>query len=378
LDKDHDKSNLSKDTSINVSYTPYFYQPISATLPLSHPRYVKYRRLPAGLYHFLFWLAYFSAAALIMVNTIPIHHWTFFLKLLTFLPPDMAQVYLNIYILIPHLLFRRKYFLYFSTLSVSVLLHSALLIAMHRYYALHGETAFAHVMDYTVGNFIIRGLNIFSLIGLATGIKFLRDWMLQEQQRQEREKQHIQTELNFLRAQVHPHFLFNTLNNLYSLTVRKSDQAPEVVLKLSGLMSYMLYESGTPTVPLEKEITNLENYIALEKLRFGTRLTLCFEKKGEISAVQIPPLLLITFVENSFKHGLKDSTGPVRIDLHLKVEKGALLFEVSNPAGPETEGPGGIGIKNVRRRLDILYGRRYDLQLENTGDLFRVQLKIPL
>ncbi len=334
------------------------------------------------MYHFLFWLFYFSSAALIIVNVRQIHHWTFFLKLLTLLPPDMMQVYLNIYILIPRLLFRRKYFLYFSTLLTSILLQSALFIWLHRYYTLSGETAFSHAMDITPANLAIQGLNILSLVGLATGIKFLKDWMLQEQQWQEKEKQHIETELNFLKSQIHPHFFFNTLNNLYSLTVRKSDEAPEVVLKLSDLMSYMLYESGAPMVPLDKEIVNLENYIALERLRYGRRLTLCFEKKGDTGSIQIPPLLLLAFVENGFKHGLKERMGPVHIDLTLDadVQRQWLHFKVCNPAGlaPEAGGPGGIGLRNVIRRLDILYGTRYTLHMERTEDTFKAHLKIPL
>jgi len=328
----------------------------------------------------LFWLFYFSMAALVAANVRRIHDWTFFLKLLTFLPPDMLQVYLNLYVLIPFLLFRRKYMLYFSTLMLCILLQSALFIWLHRYYTLSGETAFAYVMDFTPGNFVIQSLNILSLVGLTTGIKVLKDWMLKEQQWQERERQHIETELNFLKSQIHPHFFFNTLNNLYSLTIRKSDQAPEVVLKLSDLMSYMLYESGASTVPLDKEIANLENYMALEQLRYGRRLTLCFEKKGDTRSARIPPLLLLAFVENGFKHGLKDHMGPVRIDLLLDVQSAWLHFEVCNPTTPEPEedGPGGIGLKNVSRRLDILYGTRYTLHLERTSDIFKAHLKIPL
>jgi len=360
----------------------YFYELIAIILPFSPQRYALITRLPRWLYHALFWTAYFGSATVIALSNRPIHRRTFFLQLLTLLPPDMLQVYFNNYILIPRLLFRRKYFLYFFTLLICVFLHSALLIGLHRYYALHGETGFNYVNDFTVGNFFIQGLNIFSLIGLTTGIKFVKDWMWQERQWQEKEKQHIQTELSLLRSQIHPHFLFNTLNNLYSLTIRKSDQAPEVVLKLSELMSYMLYGSDTSTVALDKEIANLENYIALEKLRFGQRLTLCFEKKGDTSVVQVPPLLLITFVENSFKHGLKDKMGPGRIDICLQVEKEALFFNVRNPAGPlpavPDNEPGGIGLKNVRRRLDILYVGRYDLQLKATDGLFEIKLKIPL
>ena len=330
----------------------------------------------------MFWLFYFSTAALIVLNVRQIQHWTYFLKLLTFLPPDMLQVYLNLYVLIPHLLFRRKYLLYFSTLLAAILMQSALFIWLHRYYTLSGETAFAYATDFTPGNFAIRSLNILSLVGLTTGIKFLKDWILKEQQWRERERQHIETELNFLKSQIHPHFFFNTLNNLYSLTTRKSDQAPEVVLKLSDLMSYMLYESAAPTVPLDKEITTLENYMALEQLRYGRRLTLCFEKKGDTRPVRIPPLLLLAFVENGFKHGLKDHMGPVRIDLSLDVDAQQqwLRFEVCNPAATVQEAgePGGIGLKNVRRRLDILYGMRYTLHLERTPDIFKAHLKIPL
>lgn len=134
--------------------------------------------------------------------------------------------------------------------------------------------------------------------------------MLQQQLLQEKERQHTATELSFLKSQLQPHFFFNTLNNLYSLTVQKSDQAPEVVLRLADLMSYMLYESGAPTVALDKEILHLENYMAIERLRFGQRLTLSFEKEGATEQVNIPPLLLFAFAENSFKHGMQHTIEP--------------------------------------------------------------------
>jgi len=374
---------------------PYFYSAlISIIVPNSSPQHVLFTRrrtLPPGkgyarlfrwrwLYHSLFWLCFFSTAVLIAINTDRIRHGTFFLQLLSLIPPDMAQVYLNLYVLIPFLLFKRKYFLYFAVLLASILLQSALFIWLHRFYLLSGETAFAYVMEYTPGNFAIQSLNIFSLVGLTTGIKFLKDWMMQEEHWRERERQHLETELNFLKAQIHPHFFFNTLNNLYSLTIRKSDQAPEVVLKLSDLMSYMLYESGAAMVPLDKEIANLENYMDLEKLRFGKRLTVGFEKKGIMTTVRVPPLLLLAFVENSFKHGLKDQMGPARIDLSLEISDEWLIFVVANPASPgsEEKEKSGIGLKNVTRRLDILYGEGYSLQLDTPDTLFKVHLKIPL
>ncbi|HEV3325852.1 MAG TPA: histidine kinase, partial [Puia sp.] len=250
----------------------------------------------------------------------------------------------------------------------------------------------------------------------------LKDWMLQEKKLREKERQQIALELNFLKSQVHPHFFFNTLNNLYSLTLQKSDLAPEVVLKLSNLMSYMLYESGAALVPLDKEIANLENYIDLERLRFGNRLSLSFEKEGLFmpphgdthprdqltngphppDSIRIPPLILLTFVENSFKHGMGSSIGDGRISISLKIQQQELLFTIDNsmetrhsttshhaatdhrstPAGPlkpPTEPTtNGIGLKNVIRRLDLLYGPRYRLDLAETGDNFHVTLKMPL
>jgi LytS/YehU family sensor histidine kinase len=204
--------------------------------------------------------------------------------------------------------------------------------------------------------------------------------MLQERQWRERERQHAETELNFLKSQIHPHFFFNTLNNLYSLTIQKSDLAPEIVLKLSDLMSYMLYESGAPTVPLDKEIANLENYIAIERLRFGDRIALTFEKEGDTGLVQIPPLILLAFVENSFKHGLKNNIRSVRIDIRLQVQPGHIFFNISNPMEEEAAGEerNGIGLKNVTRRLDLLYGSLYTLDLTRTDDVFGVHLKIPV
>jgi LytS/YehU family sensor histidine kinase len=156
-------------------------------------------------------------------------------------------------------------------------------------------------------------------------------------------------------------------------------------------MSYMLYDSGAALVPLDKEVVNLDNYIALEKLRFGSRLSLSFEKEGlhlpgpneregPAQPIRIPPLILLTFVENSFKHGMNQIIGEGRITIRLKVLPRELWFEVDNPSeGKNGAGTkNGIGLRNVVRRLDLLYGSRYTLDLSGTEDSFHVTLKIPL
>jgi two-component system LytT family sensor kinase len=353
------------------------------------------------VYHSLFWLAYYIFGALISLSIHQIYDPRFYAELLSLLPPDMLLVYVNLYLLVPLFLLKRKFIVYFAALLLSLSAESALNIFLHHLYGLSGSPIFAATGNFNGRNFASQLLNGIYLLGLTTALKFLKDWMLQEKKLQEKERQQIALELNFLKSQVHPHFFFNTLNNLYSLTLQKSDLAPEVVLKLSGLMSYMLYESGAALVPLDKEIANLENYIALERLRFGNRLSLeFFHSPLPPDPIRIPPLILLTFVENSFKHGIGQSIGDGRIAISLKIQNQELFFTIDNsmetrsptanrhpadhhasPAGPldTSTGPtNGIGLKNVIRRLDLLYGPRYRLDLAETGDNFHVTLKIPV
>ena len=338
------------------------------------------RLLPSPwVYHSLFWIAYYLFAALISFSIHHIDDPRFYWQLLTLVPPDMTLVYLYLFLLRRFLLTKRNSLLYIVLLLAGISSVAFVNISIHGFYARLGSTYYAASGTYTTQNFAAQVLNSIYLLGLATAAKFGKDWMLQKEQLQEIERSRVATELAFLRSQIQPHFFFNTLNNLYSLTLEKSDLAPEVVLKLSSLMSYMLYESGAPLVPLTKEIGMLENYIALEQLRFGDRLSLSFEKKGAPDAVHIPPLLLLAFVENSFKHGMSQITGEARIHLLLQVQPGELVFHIDNPIAdgrpPQKQG---IGLKNTIRRLDLLYGPRYRLDLEEADHTFHVTLKIPL
>ena len=323
-----------------------------------------------GMYHALFWVGYYLFAVSISLTIHRIYEGRFYLELLTLVPPDMALVYLNLYVLVPKFLLKKKFIFYVTTVACAIFAFASLTIWMHKLYAQTGTAAFAGA-DFNLPNYAGQFLNSIYLLGLTMGIKYVKDWMLQE-------KQLVATELDFLKSQIHPHFFFNTLNNLYSLTVQKSDLAPDVVLKLSELMNFMLYESGAPTVPLDKEIGNLENYIAIEKLRYGNRISLVFEKEGDTGSVHIPPLLLMPFVENSFKHGAKHSLQAIRIEMKLNVSPGQLRFEVSNPAPPPRQGTNGIGLKNVGRRLDLLYGKKYTLDLTQEDNVFSAHLKIPV
>ena len=333
------------------------------------------------VYHSLFWVAYYIFAALISLSIHQIYDPRFYWQLLTLVPPDMLLVYVNFYLLTRLGLERKRWGLYIMTLLACLVLASALNIFLHRLYARGGSLIFASSSDFNGPNLATRILNGIYLLGLATAFKFLKDWIVQRQQLQQIEKQQVETELAFLKSQVNPHFFFNTLNNLYALTLQRSDLAPEVVLKLSGLMSYMLYDSGAALVALDKEIDILENYIALEELRFGKRLSLQFEKIGLAGCpAQIPPLILLTLVENSFKHGMSRIIGEGRINLSLIVTNGELLFHIDNPTDsiPAAQKNHGIGLRNTIRRLDLIYGVNYQLNSSETADRFHVDLKLPL
>ena len=187
-------------------------------------------------------------------------------------------------------------------------------------------------------------------------------------------------ELNYLKSQTNPHFLFNTLNNIYSLARDKSDLAPESILRLSKILRFMLYETGGEYIPIEQEIKIIGDYIALEKLRYDDSLRINFNYDIEDMKQAMPPLLLIPLVENAFKHGVSETRGQPFVDIHLAVNKRQLAFVVKN----STEDPSveksvkeNIGLSNLRRQLELLY-KNYDLTVQQNGSVFNATLKINL
>jgi LytS/YehU family sensor histidine kinase len=223
-----------------------------------------------------------------------------------------------------------------------------------------------------------------SVLVFATAVKVVKHWYIQQHKNQELEKEKMFSELRYLKSQVHPHFFFNTLNNLYGLTLSKSDTAPEVVLRLSDLMSYMLYDTNTQWVPLEKEINYIRNYIALEKLRFGKRFNVSFQVQGDTASFVIAPLLLLPFIENSFKHSINKEIEGAWIAIDLTIKEAALAFTVENRMikepmnGEERESAGGLGLQNVKRRLELLYKERYTLKIFEEESEYLVVLKLDL
>lgn len=227
-------------------------------------------------------------------------------------------------------------------------------------------------------------LGIYPIVGLAAFIKVGQHWLERDRASQRLEKEKIEAELNFLKAQIHPHFLFNTLNNLYALTLKKSDKASEVVLKLSHLLSYLLYEGNEPQVPLDKELEVIRTYVALEKIRYGDRLDISYTIKGSAAVKEVPPMLLLPFVENTFKHGASQQLEQVWVQIEVMIQEDVLKLRVLNSKSTVLKTqenkvePQGIGLKNVQRRLALLYGNSYTLDIHDKGTYFRIDMCIPL
>lgn len=227
-------------------------------------------------------------------------------------------------------------------------------------------------------------INLLTITALSSLIRIPVDWIKIQAEKNELITKNIETELQSLKNQINPHFLFNTLNNLYALTLKKSDLAPEIVLKLSDMMRYMLYECNERTVLLEKEMSYILNYIELEKLRHSNLTEILLDIDPRINEYRIAPLLLIPFVENSFKHGLQSSLE--RSYIHIKAEMIAdeLIFKVHNskpensPGLPRPNKQGGVGLANVKKRLELMYPKSYKLTIEDMPYSHKVCLLIKL
>ena len=216
----------------------------------------------------------------------------------------------------------------------------------------------------------------FTVLYSAFGIVYFLIQKDKQQQLKEAELQLVnqQTELSFLRSQVNPHFLFNSLNNIYSLVYHESDQSLTAIAKLSDLLRYMLYDTNEK-VPLQKELDYINKYIELQEMRFENTTPIHVAITGNTEKASIPPLLLIPFVENAFKHG--DMKQPHLVKIKVSADDAAIHFNISNPIGNhQKDASGGIGLENVRRRLELLYPGRYTLQVQERAAIFDVQLEI--
>ena len=308
----------------------------------------------------------------------------------TLLPITMATTYFLNYYLVPRFLLAKKYFrffLYFMyTIIISITLElNAVIFSLVR------------LSDIGMDLMSTASFNIFYLIAanylvvfLAVSIKLLNHWyqiqhenLLLEKEGMEIELKLKEAELKLLKAQIHPHFLFNTLNNLYGLALSGSEKTPDTVLKISSLLDFMLYRSTQPRVQLKEEIDYIKDYIELEKLRYQ-RIRIEWKAEGPLDDPYIAPMLLQPFIENAFKHGASNDIQQPWIQVNLSVNKAsALSFAVKNSKSPESRQvlsgyTEGIGLKNVKKRLKILYPDHHRLEIREEPETFGIRLELEL
>ncbi len=326
------------------------------------------------LLHVLFWIfivTYFAWG--FGFNENPVRS---FINASFFLPGFFLIVYSLLYFLIPRYLLKKRFLAFFTGLFI-----------VWAICALYTSTAELALVESEVfrGMTLSTGRNVLPFLhvsGIAVSIKLLLYWYQQRELTVEAEKQKTAAELQLLKAQLHPHFLFNTLNNLYSHTLESSPRSPEIVMKLSELLRFMIYESNTPKIPLSKEINLLQNYITLEKLRYGDRLDVSVNITGDVEKYQIAPFLLLPFVENAFKHGTSRQLDQCWISLNLSVTDSVMYFKLVNSVDPdEVETPtkyGGVGLLNVKKRLELLYKDKHGFEAKRLEDVFVVDLRVTL
>lgn len=287
--------------------------------------------------------------------------------------------YVNYFILLPRFLKKRNVWLYLLEFIVPFGIIMFARVYSERY-LIDGFSGNEEYLYRT--RFLVQVIttNLFIVIFVAM-LRFALEWLEFETKKKEVENERLMAELNFLKAQINPHFLFNTLNNLYYLAYSKSDNTTEVIAKLSQMMRYMIYDSNHPKVQLSKEIEYMQSYISLERLRLNDQIPIKLEISGNTENVWITPLIFITFLENAFKHGVSNSNPKAWVNISILLTGKECVYIVENSKVAEQMETGeksGIGLQNVKRRLELSYPEKHQLVTTETADKYLVKLNLTL
>lgn len=287
-------------------------------------------------------------------------------------------VYINIMFLIPKLFSKKKYLIYFIALVATILLSIILNLITFDWLA---DIVFPDYYFVSHFDFLEIGTFMVIYILITTLLKLSQSWFeLQEVNKRitRIEKENIKSELNALKAQINPHFLFNSLNVIYSQAIKKSNKTPNAIIQLSDILRYVIYDSTKDKVSIETEIKLIEDYIELQKFRIDTTSHIKFEHKVQNENCKITPMLLLPLVENSFKHGIKGELDHTFVNIKLEANINNILFEIENNKGigetVESDGNSGIGIANIRQRLTLLYPNKHKFEIEETTTIFKVNM----
>ncbi len=348
------------------------------------------------LYHLPFWFAYhYMWWALTIGSAWEAAHNIFFsaytIKFSFYVIFQAIGVYFNLYFLIPRFLEKGKYVAYIGGVLATILVTAACIAGGYYVNAYFSEQTFRELWGMGPENYLhfFKNNALASTVAsmtLAMSIKLTKNWIQSRQREQMLEKEKLETELKFLRSQFNPHFLFNTINSIFVLIHKNPQLASEALAQFSDLLRYQLYECNEQQIPLRQELTYLKNFIELENLRQDTDvLTLDFDIEPQyIPDATIAPFLLIPFVENAFKHVSRQTDASNCISMKLHFDQHTLFFEVSNSMAVHQESANevlehkGLGLKNVQRRLDLLYPDAHELKIEQQDRQFCVKLRLAL
>ena len=335
-----------------------------------------------GTIHLLFWVGVYFFYTYYLgygsTNIKYINKFTYYL-----MPITISIGYFFLYFLIPKYLLVKKHF-FFILYSIYTFIISFFFIAFSIFYGMisssHLSSGKTPPLTKTIP-YIIFGVYFIILIIIFIGLVIqnykstLRDEDLKNKFLQT-QLQLKEQELKYLKMQIHPHFLFNTLNTLYGFALKKADEAPDMILKLSSLLDYILYQVEKPEVLLVNEIQHIEDYISLEKMRFQDSLNVKFSKEIHNDSLLISPMIFLPFVENTFKHGMQIN-GILTIDINIKTSENSIDFSISNSHKNFMKSKKGIGLTNIKKRLTMLFQNNFTLETKSSNNVYEVQLKIP-
>lgn len=352
------------------------------TLDNNHKFYELFERgVQKGLlYHIFFWIIFFL---FLVINRDQDHSLSSeMMKKSMRVLFYIGIVYANLYYLFPKYLKTNNLFTYLALLILLVVLSTPVEVLLHYLFFRDPGQTFDDVFTFKNNSAFFLGS---FFVGFSSSIyKIINDWMEHQRERMDLQRQNLTSELKYLKTQINPHFFFNTLNSLYALTLKKSDKAPEIVLKLSEMMRYMLYESNERMISLTQEINYIQNYLELERLRHGSNFKMEITINGDPNGHQIAPLLFIPFLENSFKHGLDHQLKSGYVDMNLDIKEKSLHLSIINSVPeidnsiPKEKKVGGIGLTNVRRRLNILYPNKHNLEISSREREFKISLDLQI
>jgi len=296
------------------------------------------------------------------------------------MPITIATTYVSIYKLIPDYLIKKRYY-QFALYSIYTLIISGYLIVISVFFGLIYLSNFKYDdMPPISKSLLFVMIGVYLVCILVSAFKLLKFNLKHAERTSKLETKILEAqlklkeqELSYLKMQIHPHFLFNTLNTMYGFALKKSDKTPEIIIKLSNLLDYILYQVDKPFVLLTEEINHIKDYVELEQMRFNDTLNISFHTDNISETTTIAPMVLLPFVENSFKHG-KIINGVLHIEISITCHGDCITFQIKNTFS-EFEGLGnGIGLDNIKKRLELLYADNYDLKIAKTSDFYDVNL----